>query len=372
MAVLTLSGVTVRLRKRRDLRAMVTHGAVRTGLVMQSGGLGRGGWWARRPLAFMAAGARASCWRWCWCRVGLCSEPLLLTGPRAARAASWGWVAWRRCRWGPLSVISATLGSAEPGFTARRVGAEYRLGGGGVLAGLGARRVDLRAGGVSLSLTFVGLGRGARLSRPDVVSVSARANRVVYDRRVLREWYAAGPLGIEQGFTLTRRPAGTGGPVSLALGLAGLARAQQTGSRVRFLTRSGAVALHGGLSVTDAIGRPLRAALALHGATVLLRVWDRGARYPLRIDPLIQQGAKLTGSGESGAGYFGNMVALSADGNTAVIGAPGDNGGVGAAWVFTRLGSSWTQQAQSSPAATRPEPALSASTWRCPLMATRP
>ena len=48
-----------------------------------------------------------------------------------------------------------------------------------------------------------------------------------------------------------------------------------------------------------------------------------------------QQGSKLTGSGESGSGVFGSSVALSADGNTALIGGPYDNGVVGAAWVFT-------------------------------------
>ncbi len=57
-----------------------------------------------------------------------------------------------------------------------------------------------------------------------------------------------------------------------------------------------------------------------------------------------QQGAKLTGAGERGAGGFGTSVALSADGDTAVVGAPSDNGGLGAAWVFTRSGSTWTQQ----------------------------
>ena len=51
-----------------------------------------------------------------------------------------------------------------------------------------------------------------------------------------------------------------------------------------------------------------------------------------------QQGAKLTGSGETGAGWFGSSVALSADGNTALIGGFRDNGNVGAAWVFTRSG----------------------------------
>jgi hypothetical protein len=58
---------------------------------------------------------------------------------------------------------------------------------------------------------------------------------------------------------------------------------------------------------------------------------------------LIQQGEKLTGGGEVGQGGFGASVALSADGDTALVGAPGDDG-VGAAWVFTRTGSTWTQQ----------------------------
>jgi hypothetical protein len=62
-------------------------------------------------------------------------------------------------------------------------------------------------------------------------------------------------------------------------------------------------------------------------------------------DQFAQQ-AKLT-SGEAGAkDWFGREVALSADGDTALIGAPHANGGAGAVWVFTRTGSTWTEQAQ--------------------------
>src|SRR5439155_13364690 len=57
-----------------------------------------------------------------------------------------------------------------------------------------------------------------------------------------------------------------------------------------------------------------------------------------------QQGSKLTGSGESGEGKFGSSVALSADGNTALIGGLSDNASDGAAWVFTRKEGKWTQQ----------------------------
>ena len=62
---------------------------------------------------------------------------------------------------------------------------------------------------------------------------------------------------------------------------------------------------------------------------------------------LFQQGPKLAGGEEeSGAGRFGRSVALSADGNTALVGAPRDSGEVGAVWVFTRTGSTWTRQAK--------------------------
>ena len=57
-----------------------------------------------------------------------------------------------------------------------------------------------------------------------------------------------------------------------------------------------------------------------------------------------QQGEKLTGGGESGAGYFGRSVALSADGDTALIGGYNDDEHEGAAWAFTRTGTTWTQQ----------------------------
>src|SRR5262249_49263926 len=57
-----------------------------------------------------------------------------------------------------------------------------------------------------------------------------------------------------------------------------------------------------------------------------------------------QQGPRLLGNGavlKPGRGY---SVALSADGNTAIIGGEADDSYTGAAWVFTRSGTTWTQQ----------------------------
>ncbi len=57
-----------------------------------------------------------------------------------------------------------------------------------------------------------------------------------------------------------------------------------------------------------------------------------------------QQGSKLVGTGAVRVSYQGCAVALSADGNTALVGAYQDDSSIGAAWIYTRTGSSWTQQ----------------------------
>src|SRR5262249_15021473 len=55
-----------------------------------------------------------------------------------------------------------------------------------------------------------------------------------------------------------------------------------------------------------------------------------------------QQGDKLSVDNSQ----FGISVALSSDGNTALVGGPNDSLGTGAAWVFTRSGGVWSQQAK--------------------------
>jgi hypothetical protein len=107
---------------------------------------------------------------------------------------------------------------------------------------------------------------------------------------------------------------------------------------------SGAVALrYGDLRVVDAAGRVLPSHIELSGHTVGVVVDVVGARFPVRVDPFIQQGESLTGAGEIGKGSFGGSVAISGDGNTVLIGGANDDGDAGAAWVFTRTGETWSQ-----------------------------
>jgi hypothetical protein len=57
-----------------------------------------------------------------------------------------------------------------------------------------------------------------------------------------------------------------------------------------------------------------------------------------------QQGSKLVGTGNTGASRQGFSISLSSSGNTLAVGAPNDNGSVGAIWIWTRSGTTWTQQ----------------------------
>ncbi|HEX7609492.1 MAG TPA: FG-GAP repeat protein, partial [Solirubrobacteraceae bacterium] len=249
---------------------------------------------------------------------------------------------------GARAVASAALGAARAGYQAGRSGRAFtaRNAPQGFAARFSTAGVTLGAGALTVGLHLRAVGYGSSPGGVGRARPRARSNRVVYRRAGLSEWYANGPLGLEQGFTLDARPHGPRAtPLTLLLSLSGNATATRAADgRSLTLAHGGASLRYGSLLATDASGRAMHSWLELHGRNLLLRVDARGARYPLRIDPLVQQGGKLVGGGEEGAGAFGVKVALSTDGNTALVGGFGDNGETGAAWVFTRTGSTWTQQ----------------------------
>ena len=246
---------------------------------------------------------------------------------------------------GAQGVVSAALG---------RDAAPYRVEGllarnpaQGFSARFGRSGVAITAGAARFTLSLQAFGRGSALSSFQAVSPVASANRVSYGYGSLREWWANGPLGLEQSFDVARRPAGSG-VVALSL-------AVPRGVRLSH----GTLLLPGGLRyagirATDADGRALRAWLTLRGARAVLRVNDRGARYPLRIDPSIQQ-AVLTASDGAGCDgdcgdRFGYSVAVA--GTTVVVGAPfhtvGSKAQKGAVYVFQRHGIAWTSATQTA------------------------
>jgi hypothetical protein len=170
----------------------------------------------------------------------------------------------------------------------------------------------------------------------------------------MTEWYENGPLGLEQGFTLEHPPGvheyekANGQPLTVELSLRGdLVAALRPGSTALELkSKDGEGGLrYTGLKARDATGRELRGWLEVRGERLLVRVEDKGARYPLVVDPWVQQ-AELTTSDGKAHDTFGISVAVS--GNTIVVGAPGHpyGGGRGAAYVFVQSGTSWSKQAE--------------------------
>ena len=94
--------------------------------------------------------------------------------------------------------------------------------------------------------------------------------------------------------------------------------------------------------------------LSNDGSTALIAAYykngtyvQQGAAYVfIRSGSTWSQQAKLLHSDKAANDNFGYSVSLSSNGNTALIGAPGKNSNKGAAYVFTRVGSAWTQQAK--------------------------
>jgi len=60
----------------------------------------------------------------------------------------------------------------------------------------------------------------------------------------------------------------------------------------------------------------------------------------------VQQGSKIIAAGNVGDAWQGCSVDISGDGNTIIEGGYKDNNNIGAAWIFTRFGNGWLQQAK--------------------------
>jgi FG-GAP repeat len=236
------------------------------------------------------------------------------------------------------AAISRVVGREDRSYRAVRSGSRVRVTNrrDGLVGEFG-RRIQLRAGKDHVTVSLRAFGRGSALRRLAGSSPDARANRVLYRRGPLTEWYTNGPLGLEQGFTVATRPRGRSGPLTLQLAIRGPgvildpdARGLRfRGSRLRYI----------GLTAADSTGRVLPARLEPAGDGVRIRVDDRRARYPVTVDPLFTQQAVLTASDGQGEDRLGVSIAVSGD--TVVAGAELNDHFRGAAYVFVKPAGGW-------------------------------
>jgi hypothetical protein len=209
----------------------------------------------------------------------------------------------------------------------------------------------------AIGLRWTELRRGPRRVS---AATASRAVAVVGNRATLErsdgteEWFVSGSLGIEHGMVLPYRPLASSpelaAPLRVELQVTSdeplELRTNGAGTMVTLRGEAGAELRYTDLHVTDADGEVLPSRLAADGLRISLILDDRGARYPLRVDPLLwlfQQ--KLVASDGADGDRFGSAV--SASGDTVLVGAPSGDGNVadsGAAYVLVRAAGAWTEQ----------------------------
>jgi hypothetical protein len=257
--------------------------------------------------------------------------------------------------------ISRALGADDHAYWAQRTatGAVARNRLQGLAASFGAGGLTLAAPGGALSLSLAGIRAGAIRLPVAAATPSFREDRVSYAHGPVREWYANGPMGLEQGFSVQRALAPHASSLSLSLSLSGSLRATVLagGRGLDLRTSGGALAIrYSHLSAFDARGQALATWMSIDRGRVILHVRTAGARYPITIDPIFQEG-QLSASDGAAFEAMGTAVAIS--GSTIVVGASGAtiSGGAelggkphpqGAVYVFTEPGGGWGSVTQTA------------------------
>lgn len=252
--------------------------------------------------------------------------------------------------------VSRELGGDLHRFALTRVGHGYAAGNApndfSARFGAGGATVTM-AHGARLGLALRGVGFDRALEPvAGEAAPQARANRVEYRRGPVSEWFANGPGGLEQGFTIPRAPGRSGHTLTLALGLSGSLHVRPgRHGEMMFDTGAGRPELsYGGLSVVDVSGRALPAHLELEHGRLLIRIDAAGARYPLTVDPLLNQVGELYSSAGVKEDELGEAVAAS--GETVVVGDPETNNVSsardGVAYVFTEGPGGWATATQTA------------------------
>ena len=233
---------------------------------------------------------------------------------------------------GAVGPISAVLGRDLPGY--RVVGLTATNAEQALRAEFSSRGVTVVSGRLRLGIALDGYGYAlASGAVPPIAPVApvAGANRVLYAHGALSEWWANGPAGLEQGFTVSSAPGLGSGPLTFSLALSGNLRARLDGGGL-YLSGPGGALSYDDLAATDARGR------------ALIEVDDRGAAYPVRVDPLVRQSGELISSDGTPSGEFGRSVAVS--GNTVAVAADNQTGGSideeGAVYVFVEPTDGWS------------------------------
>ncbi|MBZ5574296.1 MAG: hypothetical protein LAO09_20735, partial [Acidobacteriia bacterium] len=130
--------------------------------------------------------------------------------------------------------ISAALGRDSSEYYARPVSGGFEASSPGLAARFTSSGVEVSSGSAHWGLALRGYGYGNALWGVNAVAPQATKNRVEYRHGTMIEWYMNGPMGLEQGFTISQQPGKANGqPLTIALETSGdlAATAGDSGTR---------------------------------------------------------------------------------------------------------------------------------------------
>lgn len=177
------------------------------------------------------------------------------------------------------------------------------------------------------------------LSRSDLRILSNRAEYRYSNSPEIVAWYENGPLGLQQGFTIQSPPSKLkpDSKVVLSLSQTGNLKSELKNNEISLKNEKGEKLFrYAGLIAYDSRGKNLPTQMRLDASRLLIEVDDKGANYPIVVDPFIQT-QKLTASDGAANDSFGVAVAI--NGSTIVVGASGEE----AAYIFTSSNNLWSQ-----------------------------
>ncbi|MFT4035802.1 MAG: hypothetical protein QM679_09550 [Patulibacter sp.] len=234
-----------------------------------------------------------------------------------------------------IAAVNATPSPGEP----RTANVSHGRGGAVFSTGTGHRKIEVRAASID---------HGASRQRLPAASPTQHVIDTVYRHGEVSESYRETALGVEQRVTIRQRPSGAGSRLVVRLAVGGASAKRASAGRLLVSAEHGEGLRYGQIVARDADRRILPSQARPVAGGIALRVADEGARYPVTIDPLIQDGSTLLPDGDADlSGPWDS--AISEDGSTAVVGSPTTGQLRGTAWVFRRVGGLWTQVAQLDP-----------------------
>ncbi len=176
------------------------------------------------------------------------------------------------------------------------------------------------AHGLRLGLSAPAIGRGGELAPvARLGAVVLQGSSVALAAPAVSEWFTNGPHGLEQGFTIRERPAGSG-PLKISQVVSGNAvgNLDARGQAVTFVSAAG-VLLYDHLIVTDAVGRRVPARLSFGGGRLTITVDDMRVAYPLRVDPAIVTPVTQSPASNAATGSDPTAIAFSPNGGLVAV-----------------------------------------------------